>query len=89
MNESRLTVINLAIVFYFILIYVIDFFQFDFVLIGVFREILTIPFLLAQLVFVPLGIIFWVKRKRLKPVTIFSIIFLIVCLIITIGSFFI
>ncbi len=88
MNEKRLTAINLTIVFYFISIYLIDLFRIDFVLIDVFREILTIPFLLALIVFVILSINLWVKRKMLKPVTIFSIFLLAVIAIITIGSFF-
>ena len=38
----------------------------DFVIIGVFREMLTIPFLLAQIVFLVLGIIHLIKNKTNK-----------------------
>jgi len=42
---------NCLIVSYFLLIWHINYFQVDNVLIGVFRELLTIPFLLAIPVF--------------------------------------
>ena len=62
-NNSNLTIINFSIVAYFVLLYVLDFFKIDFVLIGVVREIFTIPFLLAQLLFLVLGVIHIIKHK--------------------------
>ncbi|OQX73286.1 MAG: hypothetical protein B6D61_12665, partial [Bacteroidetes bacterium 4484_249] len=58
LNEKRLTLINFIIVTYFIAIYVLYLYKIDSVLIGVFREILTIPFFIAQIVFLVLGIKF-------------------------------
>lgn len=50
-TDRNLTIINFVIVAYFGLIYLLYFYKTDLVLIGVFKEILTIPFLLAQVVF--------------------------------------
>jgi hypothetical protein len=83
----NLSIINFVIVAYFGVIYSINFYNIDFVLIGVFREILTIPFLLAQIVFLVLGIIHLIKHKT-QFLTIISIIALAICAIYTIGWFF-
>ena len=86
-TNRTLTIINFVIVAYFSLLYLINFYKIDFVLIGVFRELLTIPFLLAQIVFLVLGIIHLIKYKT-NFLTIISIIGLTICAIYTIGSFF-
>jgi hypothetical protein len=86
-NNSNLTIINFSIVAYFILLYVLDFFKIDFVLIGVVREIFTIPFLLAQLLFLVLGVIHIIKHKTYL-LTFISIILLAINATYTIGSFF-
>ncbi len=86
-SNRNLSIANFAIVFYFILIWLINFYQIDFVLIGVFRELLTIPFLIAQIVFVVIGIIHLMKSKK-NLLFILSVLALIICSIITIGSFF-
>ena len=86
-TDKNLTIINFIIVFYFIAIYVINVYNVDFVIIGVFRELLTIPFLLAQVVFVLLGIYYLVKHK-IKILTLVSLIALVISAIYTIGSFF-
>ena len=78
---------NFAIVSYFILIWFINFYKIDFVLIGVFREILTIPFLIAQIIFLVIGIKYLIKNQR-NFLTIISVLLLAICIIITIGSFF-
>ena len=80
-------VANFAIVSYFILIWLINFYKIDFVLIGVFRELLTIPFLIAQIVFLVIGIKFIIKNQ-IDTLTIISVLSLAICMIITIGSFF-
>ncbi|KGO79983.1 hypothetical protein Q762_12875 [Flavobacterium cauense R2A-7] len=86
-TNRNLTIINFGIVFYFILIYFINFYKIDFVLIGVFRELLTIPFLLAQIVFLIIGIIFLIKNQK-DFLTLVSVLALTICTFITIGSFF-
>ncbi len=86
-TNRNLTIINFVIVFYFILIWLINFYKIDFVLIGVFREILTIPFLIAQILFLVIGIIFLIKNQR-NIMTIISVLSLTISAIITIKSFF-
>lgn len=86
-TNRNLTIVNFAIVFYFILIWSINFFKIDHVLIGVFRELLTIPFLIAQIVFLVIGIKYLIKNQR-NFLTIISVLLLAICTIITIGSFF-
>jgi hypothetical protein len=86
-TNRNLTIINFVIVTFFGLIYLINFYKIDFVLIGVFRELLTIPFLGAQIIFLVIGIIFLIKRK-IHFLTIVSIIGLVISTIYTIGWFF-
>lgn len=86
-TDKNLTIINFSIVFYFIAIYLINVYKLDIVIIDVFRELLTIPFLLAQVVFVFLGIYHLVKHK-IKILNLVSLIALVISAIYTIGSFF-
>ncbi len=86
-TNRNLIIVNFAIVFYFILIWLINFYKIDFVLIEVFREVLTIPFLIAQIVFLVIGIKYLIKNQR-NFLTIISVLLLAICTIITIGSFF-
>jgi hypothetical protein len=58
-----------------------------FVLIGVFREIFTIPFLIAQLLFLVLGIIHIIKYKT-HLFTFISIVLLAINAIYIAASFF-
>lgn len=88
LNNNRLTIINFIIVSYFIGLYFINLYKVDFVLVGVFRELLTIPFLLAQLLFLALGIVFLITNKNRHLLTIISVVLLTICAIVTIGSFF-
>ena len=78
---------NFAIVSYFIVIWLINFYKIDFVLIGVFRELLTIPFLIAQIVFLVIGIKYLMKNKK-SFLLIISVLLLAICSIVTIGTFF-
>ena len=87
LTNRNLIIANFAIVSYFILIWLINFYKIDFVLIGVFREILTIPFLIAQIVFLAIGIKYLIKNQR-NILTIISVISLAISMIISIGSFF-
>ncbi|MGB0523260.1 MAG: hypothetical protein ACPGJS_09890 [Flammeovirgaceae bacterium] len=84
-TDTRLFAITLIIISYFGLTYLVHIFQIDVVLIGVFRELLTIPFLLAQVVFLVIGIVY--VKKDQSPLAIISIILLALCSLITIGSF--
>ena len=86
-TSRNLTVINFGIVLYFIIIYFINFYEIDFVLIGVFRELLTIPFLLAQIVFLIIGILFLIKNKK-NFLTFISVLALAICSLLVFGSFF-
>ena len=86
-TNRNLIIINFVIVTYFGLLYLLNFYKIDFVLIGVFREMLTIPFLLAQILFLVLGIIHLIKHKT-HFLTLISIIVLAINAIYTIGSFF-
>jgi len=86
-NNKNLTIINFSILIYFGLLYVLDFLKIEFVIIGVFREIFTIPFLLAQMIFLVPGIIHMIKHKT-HFLTLISIMLLAINAIYTIGSFF-
>lgn len=86
-TAKNLASINAIIVIYFICIYVFNWAKIDHVLIGIFRELLTIPFLLAQLIFLIVGVGFAHKNKGLIYLNI-SLMALAVCTAITIGSFF-
>jgi hypothetical protein len=86
-TNRNLIIVNFAIVSYFILIWLIRYYRVDFILIGVFIELLTIPFLIAQIIFLVIGINFILKSLR-NFLTIISVLALAVCTIITIGSFF-
>lgn len=86
-TNRSLTIVNFSIVSFFILIWLINFYKVDYVLIGVFREILTIPFLIAQIVFLVIGVNYLIKNK-INILTLISLITLAICTIITIGSFF-
>jgi len=91
MNKSTtnriLIIANFSIVLYFTLIGLINFYKIDVVLIGVFREIFTLPFLIAQIVFLSVGIGYLIKNKR-NLLVIISFLSLVICSVITIGSFF-
>jgi len=86
-THNRLTIVNFAIVSYFLLLWLVYYFKIDLVLIGVFRELLTIPFLLAQLFFLVFGVIYLVQHK-LNVLNLISLLALAICSVITIGSFF-
>jgi hypothetical protein len=86
-TDRKLTLINFSIVFYFLIIYALYFFKVEVVIIGVLQELLSIPFLIAQVVFVVIGIHHLIKYK-IKLLTIISLLALVVCSILTIGSFF-
>lgn len=86
-NNRNLTIVNFSIVVYFCLLYTLYFFKIDIVLFGVFREILTIPFLLAQIPFLVLCIIHLIKHK-IYLLTFISTLLLAMNTIYTFASFF-
>lgn len=86
-TDSNLTSINFVIVSYFILLGLSHYLKLEFFFLGFFRELMTIPFLLAQLIFLIIGIIYLVKNKS-KILTKVSVAALAISTIVTIGSFF-
>ncbi len=86
-TNRQLIIINFTIVSFFSLIWVINFYKIDTQLISVFRELLTLPFLIAQIVFFVIGIKFLIINQR-KRLTVISVLSLAICMFITIGSFF-
>ena len=86
-TDRKLIIANFTIVSYFVLIWLINVYKIDIVLIGVFRELLTIPFLIAQIVFLVIGINFLIKNQR-NALTIISVLSLACCMLISVGSFF-
>ncbi|SHN73932.1 hypothetical protein SAMN05444395_10863 [Flavobacterium fryxellicola] len=87
MTSRNLIIINFVIVSFFILIYLLNYFKIDFVLIGVFKELLTIPFVIAQVVFLAIGLRYLIKNQR-SFLLMFSFLLLAICTFITIRSFF-
>ena len=87
MTNNNLTIINFGIVVYFGLMYLLYIYNIDYVLIGVFRELLTIPLLIAQIIFLVLGIRQLLKHQK-QPMLIVSVLLLAICSFFTIGSFF-
>jgi hypothetical protein len=88
-DEKRLTIINLIIFLYLLSVYLLYIFEVDTIITGFFVELFTIPFLLAQLVFLIIGIKFLIKNKSVKIVTKVSVFLIVISSIITIGSVFI
>jgi hypothetical protein len=86
-TSKGLAFINFTIVSYFLVIGLIYFCNIDLLLIQVFKEALTIPFLIAEIVFVYVGIRFLINNQSNLLVKI-SVLSLVVCAIITIWSFF-
>lgn len=87
MRQRKLIIVNFTIVFFFILLWLIAHFELDYVLIGVFRELLTIPFLIAQLVFLAVGIKYLFSSQK-NFLFVLSVLILAICTVITVGSFF-
>lgn len=88
LTEQKLITINIIIVSYFVLLYLINLLKLDYVLIGFVGEMLTIPFLIGQIVFLILGVLFLMKNKSTSFLTKLSVILLAICFIITNSSFF-
>ncbi len=88
LNQKRLMGINLGIVIYFVSIYAIFALKLEHQLIGVFQELLTIPAMLAQVVFLVISVKFLLKKEqKVNLSTKISIVLLAACSIVTITSF--
>ncbi len=85
MSKRNLIIVNFIIVSYFILVWLVSFYKIDFFLIGIVTEILTIPFIIAQIVVLSIGIKYLISHKS-DFLAIISVLTLAICAIITIGS---
>lgn len=88
-QEKSLMWINFIIVLYFLSIYLIYLFEIDFFAIGVARELLTIPFLLAQFAFLFIGAKRFFANEKISILYGLSFGLLFICAILTVGSFFV
>lgn len=89
LDQKRLAIINFIIVLFFLLIYLINLSKIDLVLTGIIRELLTIPFIIAQIVFLTLSIKVLIKdNKGEYYLLVSSVIVLAICTFFTFGSFF-
>ena len=61
--NRRITYINFTIVAYFLLVGLIYLYEIDFVLVGAFIELFTIPFLIAAVIFVCIGVRYLINKK--------------------------
>lgn len=86
-THYNLAIINFTIVVYFTVIWGIHLRGIDWVIIGVFRELLTLPFFIAQFVFIVLGFKFLSKFKK-SIVFMLSLLLLVISTVITLWSFF-
>lgn len=85
--HKTLTILNFSIIGYFAVLYLSYIFKIDFQFLGMIRELLTIPAMLGQLVLIVLGVVSFF-RKESSPLFIVSWIMLLICAVLTIGSFF-
>ncbi len=88
LKSRNLIIINFIIITYFALLWLVNFYQLDFVFIGVFKELLTIPFLVTQLFFLIIGVIHLIKYDN-NHLMIVSLILLAASTAYTVGSFFV
>ena len=89
LDQKRLAIINFTIVSFFLLIYLINLYKIDLDLIDAIRELLTIPFLISQIVFLTLSIKILIKdNKGGNYLLVSSVIALAICTFFTLGSFF-
>lgn len=87
LENKNLSIINLSIIVFFMFFYGVNYYEIDFFLIEVFRELLTIPFILAAIAFSILGF-----RKlltgKMDYSTGISFFMLLTCTVLIIISFF-
>lgn len=83
---KRLTVINFTIVAYFGLMWGIYVYQIDTIVTNFLMQLLTIPFFIAQFVFLGIGIVHLIKNP-VSYLTFFSVVALAACIFLTLRSF--
>jgi len=89
LKDKTLFYISLFISGYFLTLYLFYIFELKGWIIGFFGELLTIPIMLAQLIFLGVGIFRFVKIKEARNKWIITaVIILAISSILTIGSFF-
>lgn len=86
-SSKNLTVINLLIVAFFCLLYLVNYFDIKNPGVQAVGELLTVPFLIALVVFTAVGVKYLTQRKK-QFWTVFSIALLGLCAISTVKSFF-
>jgi len=87
-DVKRFVIVNFIIVFYFVIIYSLNFFNINYTIIGVFRELFTIPFLLLQLIFFVFGFYFLRKSENRNFLTILSFLLVALSTVFTLKDFF-
>ena len=88
LNGFKLLIASLIVSAYFLTLFLVDYFELDHFLIGFFGELLTIPFLLAQIVFLIIGFYLLLTQKHQRGLIILSIVILSLCSILTFGTIF-
>ncbi len=87
-RNQRLIIINFTIIIYFLVITLLYYFQINSQPVQFIVELFTIPFLLAQIVFLVLGINYVIKNPNKSNLTLISVILLAISTMLTFGSFF-
>lgn len=84
-TENLVFVSSLIALVYFSGLILIDYLKTDWVIIGVFRELLTIPFLLALIVLFPMAtVMFFKTKKKIGSLPFFALLCLIATLLLLI-----
>ncbi len=86
-TNRNIIIVNFTIVSFFILIWLINLYDIKLVIIGIFREILTIPLLISQIVILVIGIKH-IIRNRGNFLLLISVLSLAICSMIITTSFF-
>lgn len=85
-NIKTLSVINLIIVFFFISIALLNYYGVNFIGVRFVVELFTIPFFIAKIIFLIIGIRYIIQNKK-NIILITSVFMLAFCLCITLISF--
>ncbi len=85
--SSNITILNFLVVSYFAILWAFGYYGITSAIINFLRELLTIPFLAAEVVLLVVGIRYLFKPNK-ELLVIISIAALAVCTFLTIGSFF-
>ena len=88
LKDGGLLTISVIIAAYFLALFFLNYYRADHFLVGFFIESLTIPFLLAQVIFLIIGIGLLFSKNSRQKLIVLSVIILSVSTILTFGSFF-